>query len=106
LGGAAGTALGGTLGPAVGALGGQLGAKAGTALANTAIDKVVDTFQLNRPIDFKGSEMNPKAFVESAEPKTKLDFTKVKLELAAHDPRTATSITSAENGWHQGGRTK
>ncbi len=89
LGGAAGTALGGTLGPAVGALGGQLGAKAGTALANAAIDKVVDTFELNRPINFKGSEMNPKAFVESVEPETKLSLAKVKLELAAHDPRTA-----------------
>ncbi len=89
LGGAAGTALGGTLGPAMGALGGQLGAQAGTALANAVITKVGDTFQLNRPIDFKGSEMNPKAFVESVEPKTKLSLAKVKLELAAHDPRTA-----------------
>ncbi|CAI8919320.1 RHS repeat domain-containing protein [Pseudomonas sp. IT-P395] len=89
LGGAAGTALGGTLGPVVGALGGQVGEKAGTALANVVIEKVVDTFQLNRPINFKGSEMNPKAFVESVAPKTKPSLAKVKLELAAHDPRTA-----------------
>jgi insecticidal toxin complex protein TccC len=66
-----------------------VGEKAGTALANVVIEKVVDTFQLNRPINFKGSEMNPKAFVESVAPKTKPSLAKVKLELAAHDPRTA-----------------
>ncbi|WP_437339881.1 RHS repeat domain-containing protein [Pseudomonas fluorescens] len=89
LGSAAGAALGGTLGPAAGALGGTLGEQVSGKLADTAIDKIVDTFQLNRPINFKGSEMNPKAFVEGVEPTAKPSLLTVKLELAAHDPRTA-----------------
>lgn len=89
LGAAAGTALGGTMGPATGAIGGKLGAKAGNKLADVAINKVVDAYQLNRPINFKGSEMNPKAFIEGVEPKKTLSAATVKLELAAHDPRTS-----------------
>ncbi|MFJ2486823.1 RHS repeat domain-containing protein [Pseudomonas sp. NPDC087639] len=89
LGGAAGTALGGALGPGAAVLGGKLGTKLAGKAADAAIDKVVDTYQLNRPINFKGSELNPKAFVESVEPKKSLGLATVKLELAAHDPRTS-----------------
>ena len=47
-----------------------------------------DTYQLERPINFKGNEMNPKAFIESVEPKKKTSLAAVKLELSAVDPRT------------------
>ncbi|MHC8331412.1 hypothetical protein [Pseudomonas sp. LB3P25] len=52
------------------------------------ISKVVDTYRLDRPINFKGNEMNPKAFIESVEPKKKLSLATAKLELSAVDPRT------------------
>lgn len=88
-GGTIGTAMGNVFGPVAGSLGGKIGTKVGDKLAGAAIDKLVDTYQLNRPIHFKGSELNPKALVESVEPKKKLSLATVKLELAAHDPRTA-----------------
>lgn len=88
VGGTIGTAVGAALGPAAGSVGGMVGTKAGAKLADAAINKVVDTYQLNRPVDFKGSELNPKALVESVEPKKTLSLATVKLELAAHDPRT------------------
>jgi RHS repeat-associated protein len=89
VGGTIGTAVGAVFGPAAGSFAGMVGTKAGAKLADAAIDKVVDTYQLNRPINFKGSELNPKALVESVEPKNRLSLATVKLQLAAHDPRTA-----------------
>ncbi|MFS2095669.1 RHS repeat domain-containing protein [Pseudomonas sp. Pseusp11] len=89
VGAAGGSALGGLLGPGGSALGGQLGAKAGAKAADALISKMVDTFELDRPINFKGNEMNPKALIESVEPKKQLSLAMVKLELAANDPRTS-----------------
>jgi RHS repeat-associated protein len=89
IGGAAGGGLGGTFGPAGGVLGAKLGTAAGGKLADAAISAVVDTYQLNRPINFTGREMNPKAFVESVEPKKQRSLAQAKLELFAHDPRTS-----------------
>lgn len=88
LGGAIGGGLGGALGPMGSALGTKLGTQAGGKLADAAIGKVVATYQLNRSINFTGREMNPKAFVESVEPKKQQSLAQVKLQLVAHDPRT------------------
>jgi len=86
---AAGGALGGLIGPGGAMLGAKVGAKAGSKAADAFISKVVDTYQLDRPINFKGNEMNPKAFIERVEPKEKLSLATVKLELSAIDPRTS-----------------
>ena len=88
-GAAAGGALGGLVGPGGATLGAKVGAKVGSKTADALISKVVDTYQLDRPINFKGNEMNPKAFVESVEPKKKFSLAAVKFELAAVDPRTS-----------------
>lgn len=88
-GAAAGGALGGLIGPGGAALGVKVGTKVGSKAADALISKVVDTYQLDRPINFKGNEMNPKAFIESVEPKKKLSLATAKLELAAVDPRTS-----------------
>ncbi|MED7668440.1 RHS repeat-associated core domain-containing protein [Pseudomonas moraviensis subsp. stanleyae] len=89
VGGAVGGGLGGAFGPMGGALGTKLGSKAGSKLADAAINTVVDAYQLNRPINFTGREMNPKAFVESVEPKKQRTYAQVKLEMSAHDFRTS-----------------
>ena len=86
---AAGGTLGGLIGPGGATLGAMAGTKAGSKAADALISKVVDTYQLDRPINFKGNEMNPKAFIESVEPKKKLSLATVKLELSAIDPRTS-----------------
>ncbi|WP_415773887.1 RHS repeat domain-containing protein [Pseudomonas sp. LB3P38] len=85
---AAGGALGGLIGPGGAVLGAKVGAKVGSKAADALISKVVDTYQLDRPINFKGNEMNPKAFIERVEPKKKLSLATAKLELSAVDPRT------------------
>ncbi|MHC8409673.1 RHS repeat domain-containing protein [Pseudomonas sp. Hz4] len=87
-GAAGGGALGGLAGPLTGALGAKAGKAIGSRMADALIAKVVDTHQLDRPINFKGNEMNPKTFVESVEPKKKLSLATAKLELSAVDPRT------------------
>jgi insecticidal toxin complex protein TccC len=90
---AAGAGVGGALGGVGGPLTGALGAKVGKAVASkisgALISKVKDTYQLERPINFKGDEMNPKAFIESVEPKQKISLATVKFELSAVDPRTS-----------------
>jgi insecticidal toxin complex protein TccC len=88
-GAAAGGALGGLIGPAGATLGAKVGAKVGSKATDALISKVVDTYQLERPINFKGNEMNPKVFIESVEPKKKLSLATVKFELSAVDPRTS-----------------
>jgi insecticidal toxin complex protein TccC len=85
----AGGTLGGLVGPGGVTLGAKVGAKVGSKATDALISKVVDTYQLERPINFKGNEMNPKAFIESVEPKKKLSLAAVKFELAAVDPRTS-----------------
>jgi len=52
---------------------------------------VKDAYQLDRPISFKGNEMNPKAFIEGVEPKQTLRT--VTFELLAMDPRTREGRT-------------
>lgn len=89
LGAAGGSAVGGLLGPGGSVLGGKLGTKVGAKAADALISKVVDTYQLDRPINFKGNEMNPKALIESVEPKKHFSLAMVKLKLAANDPRTS-----------------
>ncbi|MCO8313724.1 RHS repeat domain-containing protein [Pseudomonas mandelii] len=90
VGAAAGGGLGGLIAGGAGvALGAKVGAVVGSKAADALISKVVDTYQLERPINFKGNEMNPKAFIESVEPKKKLSLATAKLELAAVDPRTS-----------------
>ena len=84
----AGSALGGLIGPGGAMVGRAVGGELGSKAADALISKVVDTYRLDRPINFKGNEMNPKAFIESVEPKKKLSLATVKLELAAVDPRT------------------
>ncbi|MGV8888216.1 MAG: RHS repeat domain-containing protein [Pseudomonas sp.] len=87
-GAAGGGALGGLIGPGGATLGAKVGAKVGSKAADALISKVVDTYQLDRPINFKGNEMNPKTFIERVEPKKKLSLATAKLELSAIDPRT------------------
>ena len=91
---AAGTSAGGALGALAGltgpgrVLGAKVGAEVGSMAADALISKVVDTYQLDRPINFKGNEMNPKAFIESVELKKIPSLATTKLELSAVDPRT------------------
>ena len=92
-GAAAGGTLGGLAGPVSGGLGSKAGAAIGAKAAATLISAVVDTYQLNRPISFKGNEMNPKAFIEGVEPKKKTSLNKMKFELLANDPRTREGRT-------------
>jgi len=80
-------ALGGLIGPGR-ALGAKVGAEVGSKAADALISKVVDTYQLDRPINFKGNEMNPKAFIESVELKKIPSLATARLELSAVDPRT------------------
>jgi insecticidal toxin complex protein TccC len=89
----AGGAIGGLAGPVVGALGRKAGAAIGAKAANALISKVVDTFRLERPINFKGNEMNPKSFIEGVEPKKKTNLQAVKFQLSAIDPRTQEGRT-------------
>ncbi len=88
-GAAAGGALGGLVGPGGATLGAKVGAKVGSKAADALISKMVDIYQLERPINFKGNEMNPKAFIESVEPRKKFSLAAVKFELVAVDPRTS-----------------
>ncbi|MNR12364.1 hypothetical protein D3C85_1287150 [compost metagenome] len=85
--------MGGLAGPVTGGLGSKAGAAIGAKAAETLISAVVDTYQLNRPISFKGNEMNPKAFIEGVEPKKKTSLNKIKFELLANDPRTREGRT-------------
>jgi len=89
LGAAGGGALGGLGGPLTGALGAKVGKVTASKISGALISKVKDAYQLERPINFKGDEMNPKAFIESVEPKKKISLATVKLELSAVDPRTS-----------------
>ncbi|VVP35388.1 RHS repeat domain-containing protein [Pseudomonas fluorescens] len=92
-GAAAGGALGGLAGPVTGGLGSKAGAAIGAKAADALISSVVDTHQLNRPISFKGNEMNPKSFIEGVEPKKKTSLNTIKFELLAIDPRTPEGRT-------------
>lgn len=87
-GAAAGGAIGGLAGPVTGGLGSKAGAAVGAKAASALISRVVDTYQLDRPISFKGNEMNPKSFIEGVEPKNKTNLKTIKFELSAIDPRT------------------
>jgi len=91
LGAAGGSAVGGLFGPVGATLGGVAGEKAGSKAADALIAKVKDAYQLDRPISFKGNEMNPKAFIEGVEPKQTLRT--VTFELLAMDPRTREGRT-------------
>lgn len=86
---AGGAAAGGLFGPVGVKVGAWAGAKAGAKVADKLISTVVDTYHLDRPINFKGNEMNPKAFIESVEPKKGFSLASVGFELSAHDPRYA-----------------
>ncbi|MGL6242920.1 RHS repeat-associated core domain-containing protein, partial [Pseudomonas sp.] len=92
-GAAAGGALGGLAGPVTAGLGSKAGAAVGAKAANALISRMVDTYQLDRPISFKGNEMNPKAFIEAVEPKGKTNLRTIKFELSAMDPRTPEGRT-------------
>ncbi|MHC8325011.1 RHS repeat domain-containing protein [Pseudomonas sp. LB1P83] len=87
-GAAAGGAIGGLAGPVTAGLGSKAGAAVGAKAANALISRMVDTYQLDRPISFKGNEMNPKSFIEAVEPKSKTNLRTIKFELSAIDPRT------------------
>ncbi|MDL5599943.1 RHS repeat-associated core domain-containing protein [Bacillus subtilis] len=84
----AGGAIGGLFGPAGATLGTVAGEKAVSMAAGSLVSKVVDAFQLDRAINFKGNEMNPRAFIESVEPKKRPGLATLGFELAASDPRT------------------
>ncbi|MHC8342218.1 RHS repeat domain-containing protein [Pseudomonas sp. RT6P73] len=92
-GAAAGGAIGGLAGPVTAGLGSKAGATVGAKAANALISRVVDTYQLDRPISFKGNEMNPKSFIEAVEPKSKTNLRTIKFELSAMDPRTPEGRT-------------
>ncbi|TBN32485.1 RHS repeat-associated core domain-containing protein, partial [Pseudomonas sp. BGI-2] len=92
-GAAAGGAIGGLAGPVTGGLGSKAGAAVGAKAASALISRVVDTHQLDRPISFKGNEMNPKSFIEAVEPKKKTNLKTIKFELSAMDPRTREGRT-------------
>ncbi|WP_223516665.1 RHS repeat domain-containing protein [Pseudomonas sp. GL-B-19] len=92
-GAAVGGALGGLAGPVTSGLGSKAGAAIGAKAAGALISNVVDTFQLNRPISFKGNEMNTKSFIEAVEPKKKTSLNTIKFELLAIDPRTREGRT-------------
>lgn len=87
-GSAGGAAIGGLFGPGGAALGAKAGEKAVSMAADSLVSKVVDTYQLDRAINFTGNEMNPKAFIESVEPKKRPGLATLGFELAASDPRT------------------
>lgn len=87
-GSAAGGGIGGLLGPGGAKLGAAAGEKAASMAADRLVSKVVDAYQLDRAINFKGNEMNPKAFIEGVEPKKRLGLATLGFELAASDPRT------------------
>ncbi|ABA72691.1 MULTISPECIES: RHS repeat domain-containing protein [Pseudomonas] len=87
-GSAAGGGIGGLLGPGGAKLGAAAGEKAASMAADRLVSKVVDAYQLDRAINFKGNEMNPKAFIESVEPKKRPGLATLGFELAASDPRT------------------
>lgn len=87
-GSAAGGAIGGLFGPSGARLGAVVGEKAASKAAGSLVSKVVDAYQLDRAINFKGNEMNPRAFIESVEPKKRPGLATLGFELAASDPRT------------------
>jgi insecticidal toxin complex protein TccC len=84
----AGGAIGGLFGPGGSTLGAVAGERAASMAAGSLVSKVVDAFQLDRAINFKGNEMNPRAFIESVEPKKRPGLATLGFELAASDPRT------------------
>ncbi|EJM19274.1 RHS repeat-associated core domain protein containing protein [Pseudomonas sp. GM18] len=92
-GAAAGGAIGGLAGPVTGALGSKAGAEIVAKAAKAMISKAVGTYRLDRPISFKGNEMNPKSFIERVEPKQIPNSSLVKFELSAIDPRTSDGRT-------------
>lgn len=92
-GGALGGAIGGLGGPVTAALGGKVGSVAGGKLADSLISWAVNTYQLDRPINLTGHEMNPKPFIESVEPKQRFNLSKVRFTLMAYDPGTAEGLS-------------
>ncbi len=96
-GGSVGTLVGGLVAtPAGGAMGGVIGAKVGGKMAGKLFDKTADAFQLNRPINLTGNELNPKALIESVDrAQFKLSGLpmrarmQVQIQMQAHDPRDA-----------------
>ncbi|MCF4994061.1 toxin [Pseudomonas syringae] len=87
LGGAGGSAVGGLFGPAGVATGAMIGQHLGEKAADSLVSRVIDTYRLDRAINFKGTEMNPKALVESVEPKKSMSLTTLGHDLSAYDPR-------------------
>ncbi len=79
---------GGLLGPFGLAAGAYVGGKTASRAADRLVSKVVAPYQLDRPINFKGNEMNPAVFIESVESETRPGLAMIKTKLEALDPRT------------------
>ncbi|AXJ03364.1 toxin [Pseudomonas fluorescens] len=94
---AAGSSAGGAIGAVVGpfgvAVGAYAGGKAASKAAGRLVSKVLEPYQLDRPINFTGNEMNPAAFLETVESETRSGLAMIKAEFAAWDPQTTEGRT-------------